>query len=161
MTRPGGDRSLGATAQTKVAVLADHVLDLVVPARTDEVAVARHAVVEHLSRHGVSSVVVDDVELIASELITNAIVHPRPVPPDAAVLVHVEVSDQVVMTVANVGSAGAIPPVKAWVPAAPEAAAGRGLAIVRRLCDDVAVEQRGDFAVVSCHRHLPDGGVMR
>jgi anti-sigma regulatory factor (Ser/Thr protein kinase) len=159
MTRPGGDRTLGATARGRVAELADHVLDLIVAARAGDVAVARHAVGEHLSRHGVSSVVVDDLELIASELITNAIVHPPPMP-DAAVLVRVEVSHQVVMTVANVGAAGAIPPVEAWVPAAPEAVAGRGLGIVRRLCDDVAVEQRGEFAVVSCHRHLPDGGVM-
>lgn len=121
---------------------------------------ARHAVVDHLSRHGVSSVVVDDLELIASELITNAIVHPRTVP-DAVVQVRVEVTDQVLMTVANVGLAGAIPPVAAWVPAAPEAVAGRGLGIVRRLCDDVAVEQRGELAVVSCHRHLPDRGVIR
>jgi anti-sigma regulatory factor (Ser/Thr protein kinase) len=160
MTRRGGDRTLGAAARPTVVVLAGHVLDLAVPSRTAEVAPARHAVVEHLSRHGVSSVVVDDLELIASELVTNAIVHPRPVP-GAVVHVRVEVTDQVVMTVANVGPVGAIPPVGAWVQAAPDAVAGRGLGIVRRLCDDVAVEQRGELAVVSCHRHLPDGGLMR
>src|SRR3954469_19501741 len=104
MTRAGGDRMLGATEQGTVAVLANHALDLVVPARRAEVAVARHAVVEHLSRHGVSSMVVDDLELVASELITNAIVHPEP-KPEAVVRVHVEVADLVAMTVANVGSA--------------------------------------------------------
>jgi serine/threonine-protein kinase RsbW len=159
MTRAGGDRMLGATEQGTVAVLANHALDLVVPARRGEVAVARHAVVEHLSSHGVSSMVVDDLELVASELITNAIVHPRPTS-EAVVRVHVEVADLVAMWVANVGSAGAIPPVEAWLPAAPGALSGRGLGIVRRLCDDVAVEQRGELAVVSCRRHLPDGGGM-
>ena len=149
----------GATEQGTVAVLANHALDLVVPARRGEVAAARHALVEHLSRHGVSSMVVDDLELVASELITNAIVHPKPMP-QAVVQVHVEVADLVAMTVANVGSARAIPPVEAWLPAAPGALSGRGLGIVRRLCDDVAVEQRGELAVVSCRRHLPDGGGM-
>jgi len=150
---------LGATEQGTVAVLANHALDLVVPARRGEVATARHAVVEHLARKGVSSVVVDDLELVASELITNAIVHPRPIP-DGVVRVHVEVDHLVAMTVANIGEARAIPPIEAWLPAAPGALSGRGLGIVRRLCDDVAVEQRGELAVVSCRRHLPDGGGM-
>jgi anti-sigma regulatory factor (Ser/Thr protein kinase) len=150
---------LGATEQGTVAVLANHALDLDVPARPGEVAAARHAVVDHLARYGVSSVVVDDLELVASELITNAIVHPRPAP-EAVVHVHIEVADLVALSVANVGSAGDIPPVDAWLPAPPGALSGRGLGIVRRLCDEVAVEQRGDLAVVSCRRQLPDGGGM-
>src|SRR4051794_19961044 len=153
MTRAGGDERFGATEQGTVAVLTNRVLDLVVEADPAQVTAARHAVVEHLSRNGVSSVAVDDLELVASELITNAVVHP-PVSSDAVVLVHVEVADSVAMTVANVGWADRIPPVDTWLPAAPDAVSGRGLGIVRRLCDEVAVEQRGELTVVRCRCRL-------
>jgi serine/threonine-protein kinase RsbW len=151
----------GATEQGTVAVLANHAIDFDVPARRDEVAIARHIVVDHLSGRGVSSVVVDDLELVTSELVTNAIVHPRPTGrSDVVVHVHVDVSDAVVLSVANFGAANAIPAVDQWHPASPAALSGRGLGIVRRLCDEVAVEQRGELAVVTCRRHLPDGGAM-
>jgi serine/threonine-protein kinase RsbW len=158
MTRAGGEQQFGATDQGNMAVLANQAIDFGVVPRTADVAAARHAVVEHLNARGVSSVVIDDVELVTSELVTNAIIHPRP--SGRPVHVHVHVSDHIVLTVANVGAAAAIPPVEAWMPAAPGALSGRGLGIVRRLCDDVAVEQRGELAVVTCRRLLPDGGAM-
>jgi anti-sigma regulatory factor (Ser/Thr protein kinase) len=151
----------GATEQGTVAVLANQAIDFDVSARRDEVAVARHIVVDHLSGRGVASVVVDDMELITSELVTNAIVHPQPTGrTNVVVHIHVDVSDAVVLSVANVGPADAIPAVDEWHPASPTALSGRGLGIVRRLCDDVAVEQRGELAVVTCRRQLPDGGAM-
>ena len=151
----------GATEQGTVAVLANQAIDFDVPARRDEVAIARHIVVEHLSERGVSSVVVDDMELVTSELVTNAIVHPRPSGrADVVVHVHLDVSDAVVLSVANLGAADAIPAVDQWHAASPAALSGRGLGIVRRLCDEVAVEQRGELAVVTCRRQLPDGGAM-
>jgi anti-sigma regulatory factor (Ser/Thr protein kinase) len=159
MTRAGGDRMFGATEQGTVAVLAN-AIDFELPASTDEVAAARHAIVDHLARRGVSSVVIDDIELVTSELVTNAIIHPRRGDRPNAVYVHVASADQIVLSVANVGSISAIPPVEAWLPASPGALSGRGLGIVRRLCDEVEVEQRGDLAVVTCRRHLPDGGAM-
>jgi len=146
--------------QGTVAVLANQAIDFDVSARRDEVAVARHLVVDHLSGRGVSSVVIDDLELVTSELVTNAIVHPQPTGRPSVVHIHVDVSDAVVLSVANVGPADAIPPVDEWHPASPAALSGRGLGIVRRLCDDVAVEQRGELAVVTCRRQLPDGGAM-
>ena len=131
------------------------------PARRDEVAAARHIVVDHLSGRGVSSVVVDDIELVTSELVTNAIVHPQPTGrTNVVVHIHVDVSDAVVLSVANVGPATPSPPSTSGTPAPPAALSGRGLGIVRRLCDDVAVEQRGELAVVTCRRQLPDGGAM-
>lgn len=161
MRRGDPDRMFGATEQGTVAVLANQAIDFDVPARPDEVAVARHVVVDHLTTRGVSSVVIDDIELVTSELVTNAIVHPQSAGrPDVVVHVHVDVSDAIVLSVANVGPAHAIPPVDEWHPASPTALSGRGLGIVRRLCDDVAVEQHGDHAVVTCRRHLPDGGAM-
>jgi anti-sigma regulatory factor (Ser/Thr protein kinase) len=150
----------GATERGTVAVVASQTIDFEVPARSHEVAGARHAVVDHLMARGVSSIVVDDIELVTSELVTNAIVHPDQTGPDVVVHVRVDVSDEVVLSVANVGPADAIPPVEDWHAASPAALSGRGLGIVRRLCDHVAVEQRGELAVVTCRRQLPDGGAM-
>ncbi len=146
----GGNCATGAVTDVDGARL---VLD--VASLPEEVAATRHAVVAFLSRRGVSSVVVDDIELVTSELVTNAIIHPA-----ANDLVHVEVgaSDLVEVVVSNVGPAGAIPAVDEWQLAPPSATSGRGLGIVKRLCDDVAVEQVGERAVVTCRRRLPDGG---
>lgn len=133
------------------------VLELAVPARTDQVAGVRHAVAEHLERHGVASVVIDDVELVVSELLTNAIVHPRRQRAPVEVFVHID--DAVVVAVTNVGRAVAIPPIDAWVVAPPDASYGRGLGIVRRLTDAVAVEESDGRTAVSCRRRLPGSGV--
>ena len=119
----------------------------------------RHAVVDHLTTRGVPSTVVDDIELVTSELVTNAIIHPRPCTATRRVHLRLSLSDAIELMVANVGSATAIPPVDEWQPAPPFALSGRGLAIVRRLCDNVTVEQAGERAVVTCRRRLPDGGV--
>jgi len=152
MTRRGRDSPLGAVAGRTVARL---VVD--VPSSPDQVSTARHAVVAFLVEQGVSSVVVDDLELLTSELVTNAIIHPDATA-SQVVVVEVEAADTVVISVSNVGSAAAIPPVDDWQPAPPLAVSGRGLGIVKRLCDSVSVEQRGDLTVVSCRRRLPDGG---
>ena len=151
----------GAFTRGTVDGAGTHALDLEVRADPGEIGGARHAVVGHLAELGVPMAVIDDIELVTSELVTNAIVHPRPERRSNVVHVHVDVSDEIAMSVANVGTTAAIPPVDAWQPASPAAMSGRGLGIVRRLCDEVAVEQRGDLAVVRCWRHLPDGGAMR
>lgn len=143
---PSGERGTGTL-----------VLDI--PARTDAVAAARHAVAQHLSRRGVPSTVIDDIELVTSELVTNAIIHPRP--PAVSVHVRVVLTEGIEVQVANVGSATAIPPVPEWRPAPATALTGRGLGIVRRLCDAVTVEQVDDRAVVTCRRSVPDRGVKR
>ena len=68
MSGAGRDRSTGTVP---------HRVVLDVPCRVDEVAISRHAVADFLADCEVPSVVVDDIELVASELITNAIIHPR------------------------------------------------------------------------------------
>jgi anti-sigma regulatory factor (Ser/Thr protein kinase) len=148
---PGTVRWGAATDRRVVPALA-----LDVPSRAHDVATARHAVTSFLSDRGVPSVVIDDIELVVSELVTNAVIHPPVVDGD---VIHVEVgvAADVVVSVSNIGSATAIPATDAWVPAPPDAASGRGLGIVRRLCDEVAVNQVGDRTVVQCLRHLPDG----
>ncbi|MET0459254.1 MAG: ATP-binding protein [Ilumatobacteraceae bacterium] len=128
-----------------------------VPSEPGQVAAARHAVVAFLTEQGVPSNIVDDLELLTSELVTNAIIHPDATG-DQVVGVQVDASDTVVISVSNVGPAAAIPPVDDWLPAPPLAVSGRGLGIVRRLCDSVSVEQHGDLTIVSCRRRLPDGG---
>jgi anti-sigma regulatory factor (Ser/Thr protein kinase) len=152
MTRRSRDSTLGAGVGRRVAHLV-----VEVPSSPDQVAAARHAVVAFLAEHAVPSAIVDDLELLTSELVTNAIIHPAAT--DRQVVgIEVEASDTVVIAVSNVGPASAIPPVDDWHPAPPLAVSGRGLGIVRRLSDAVSVEQRGDLTVVSCRRRLPDGG---
>jgi anti-sigma regulatory factor (Ser/Thr protein kinase) len=131
-----------------------------VPGRADAVADARHAVTVFLARLGVPSVVVDDLELVTSELVTNAVVHQKGERTDV-VHVTVAVADAILLTVSNVGPVSAIPPVDRWRPAPPFAEAGRGLGIVRRLCDAVDIVQDGERAVVTCRRRLPDVGAPR
>jgi anti-sigma regulatory factor (Ser/Thr protein kinase) len=150
MTRAGGDRAGGATDGNVVSRLTLDVLP-----RPQDVAAARHAVARFLTDHGVSSVVIDDVELVTSELVTNAVVHPEI---SAPIHVEVEVGEGVVLAVSNVGSAAPIPDTADWRPAPPFALSGRGLGIVRRLSDAVAVTEADGRAVVTWTRRLPDGG---
>jgi len=159
MTRAGGSDATGATDRGTVAVLGKDVLDLDVPVRPDAVAAVRHAVVDHLEQRAVPTAVIDDIELVISELVTNAIIHPQlPERSDRAVQVRVAVSDGIDVVVSNHGDAGTIPGVDEWAPAPAFAPSGRGLGIVRRLCDEVSVDQSGEWAVITCRRRLPDGG---
>jgi anti-sigma regulatory factor (Ser/Thr protein kinase) len=131
-------------------------LDLQVAARARSVGEARRAVASFLSASAVPSVVVDDIELVTSELVTNAVVHP--VPSDHPIRICVSVGAAVMLEVAHHGPSTALPPVETWQMAAPAEPSGRGLGIVRRLCDEVQVSQEGGWAVVACGRRLPDGG---
>ena len=123
--------------------------------RTEEVAMARHAVVEFLVARGVSSVLVEDLELVTSELVTNGVLHGQPGPID----VELCLSEQIMLRVTNHGPVRAIPPVVDWQPPPPMALRGRGLGIVRRLSDHVAVDGDDRSSTVTFHRRIPDGGV--
>ncbi len=78
-----------------------------VPGRAPAIARARRAVADFLARRGVPSVVVDDMELVTSELVTNAIIHP-PTPVDV-VRVEVGATDTVSVAVSHVGVADGDP----------------------------------------------------
>jgi anti-sigma regulatory factor (Ser/Thr protein kinase) len=149
MTRAGGDPTLGDPMTDRLV--------LRLRARPADVSQARHAVTGFLAARGVSSVVVDDMELVTSELVTNAVVHGH----RGSIGVEVDTEHEIVVTVSNVGPASAIPPIEEWRAASPLAASGRGLGIVRRLCDDVAVLEIDDATVVVCRRRLPDAGGAR
>jgi len=131
-------------------------LELEVPARASSVGRARHAVATFLTANAVPSVVVDDLELVISELVTNAVIHP--VASEQPVRVSVRVGSGVQLDVAHHGASSALPPVEMWQLAPPTERSGRGLGIVRRLCDEVQVTQDGPWAVVACGRRLPDDG---
>jgi serine/threonine-protein kinase RsbW len=119
-----------------------------------DVAELRHDVVRFLRGGRLPSTVVDDLELVVSELVTNAIVHRSA---GDAVAVLVMLGESIDVEVANHGSAAAVPPVGEWRVASPDEMSGRGLGIVRRLCDEAAIRQDGERVVVACRRHLPDG----
>jgi anti-sigma regulatory factor (Ser/Thr protein kinase) len=89
-----------------------------------------------------------DLQLVTSELMTNAIEHAA----SPHVTVELDIGEHdVVLTVTNYGSAP-LAPVESWVPAPPEARAGRGLAIVRELATRVEVEHAGGALRVRVHR---------
>ena len=134
-------------------------LELEVGARARSVGDARHAVASFLHTSAVPSVIVDDLALVTSELVTNALVHP--IPSDHPIRLDVSVGGAVTLEVSHWGPHSALPPVATWQPAPPAEPSGRGLGIVRRLCDDVAVRQDGGWTVISCGRRLPDRGGPR
>jgi anti-sigma regulatory factor (Ser/Thr protein kinase) len=148
----------GRVSQGEVVDLAasrpDAHLKLEVAARAGSVGDARHAVASFLQVSALPSVIVEDLALVTSELVTNALVHP--IPSDHPIRVDVSVGGAVTLEVAHWGPDSALPPVATWEPAPPAEPSGRGLGIVRRLCDDVVVRQDGGWTVISCRRRLPD-----
>jgi len=150
MARSGGDPTLEDEPMTDRLVLQ-------LRARPADVSQARHAVASFLADRGVSSMVVDDMELVTSELVTNAVVHGR----RGSIGLEVDTEGEIVVTVSNLGPAALIPPIDQWRAASPLAPSGRGLGIVRRLCDDVAVLEIDDTTVVVCRRRIPDAGGTR
>jgi len=125
-----------------------------VASRTDEIAAARGAVASFLVAHRVSSSLVDDMQLVTSELVTNAVLHGRPGP----IAVELNVDGDICLRVTNEGPVSLVPPVGDWRVADPPQRSGRGLGLVRRLSDDVDVGGDADRSIVTVRRRLPDGG---
>jgi len=117
----------------------------------EEVASVRRAVATFLLDRGVSSVLVDDVRLVTSELVTNAILHGYA----GLISVELELDDEICLRVTNNGPMAALPPVAHWRRAEPTAAAGRGLGIVLRLSDHVVVNGDADHTTVTVRHRLP------
>ena len=116
----------GATSQT-----------IRLPWRASSVALARKAVVDDLQgRSGLSPVVVDEAEIVVSELVANALRHAKPLG-DGAVRVHWKVKDPVVEVEVTDGGGPTSPrpaPPSVW------GQAGRGLRIVRSLAHEWGVQ---------------------
>jgi anti-sigma regulatory factor (Ser/Thr protein kinase) len=96
--------------------------------------------------------VIRDLELIASELVTNVWAHAT----RSSVNLGVSVSaDRATFTVESVNAASWFAPdVADWTMAPPEQLTGRGLAVVRTVADGVDIDQRGMILVISAHRCL-------
>ncbi len=95
----------------------------------------RREVVADLVARGVSASVVDESEVVVSELVANAIRHARPLP-DGAIRVHWKVKNDVVEVEVSDGGAATVPrpaPPTTWGPG------GRGLRIVRSLAHEWGV----------------------
>ena len=105
-----------------------------------------------LSGADVSDEVGADVELVVSELATNAIEHGA----GDELVVEVDVT-RAWLEVAVTCVSDAAPALRAWrtwAIAPPDARSGRGLGIVRRLMDDVHVETRDGRMTVRCRRRV-------
>lgn len=95
----------------------------------------RRALVEDLVAREIPAAVVDEAEIVVSELVANAIRHARPLA-DGAIRVHWKVKNNVVEVEVSDGGGPTIPkaaPPTTWAPG------GRGLRIVRSLAHEWGV----------------------
>lgn len=95
----------------------------------------RHAIVDDLSDGSVSEEIIDECELVVSELVANAIRYGRPLP-DGTVRVHWKVRSPRVEVEVTDGGGDGVPMPK---PKVEWASGGRGLRIVRSLAHEWGV----------------------
>jgi anti-sigma regulatory factor (Ser/Thr protein kinase) len=96
--------------------------------------------------------VVADLELVASELVTNAVEHGNG--DDIDLMVACDGS-QVTITVTSHGQVDDVGPSDEWRVAEPGSITGRGLGIVRALADHIDVRKRADELRIVVERALP------
>lgn len=94
----------------------------------------------------VDPAVVDDLQLIVSELFTNAVEHGAS---DTVEVVVAQRPDRVSVTVDSRGPTPGVGPATDWQVADADALNGRGLGIVRELADDLVVERDGEEFIVT------------
>jgi anti-sigma regulatory factor (Ser/Thr protein kinase) len=126
-------------------------MSIVLDASTSQVAHARRFVRQQLGT-SVPNDVAADLQLVASELFTNAIEHGL----GSVVEVAVESTPEFVgVSVASDGIAPDVGAVAGWSVAAADAPSGRGLGIVRALADELIVERADGRFVVTARRSRP------
>lgn len=106
----------------------------------------RQAAAEVLDLAGPESELQDDLELAVSELVTNAIEHGLEEP---VTVIVAATADTVVVSVRSVRTPAGIADPSTWASPLPTVRNGRGLAIVRSISDEVAVD--ADDATVTVH----------
>lgn len=120
---------------------------MVLDADAAQVASARRFVRRALNGD-VDAAVVDDLQLITSELLTNAIEHGSHHQVELSVDCHDGTAE---VTVRSIGPADVGPAVD-WEVADADSITGRGLGIVRHLADELIVERDGGAFVVTARR---------
>ena len=108
-----------------------------VPWRATSVAQVRKALVDDLEAREVSAAVIDEAEIVVSELVSNSIRHARPLA-DGNLRVHWKVKAGVVEVEVTDGGSESTPrpaPRTIWAPS------GRGLRIVRSLAHEWGVSE--------------------
>jgi hypothetical protein len=114
---------------------------------------ARHAAAEWLADGPVDAATRDDVLLVLTELLANAIaVAAGPVAVSLSVGEH-----GIRLSVANPPTDSVLLPPGGWEDPGPDEDRGRGLAIVRRLCPAVTVSTGRDGTEVVCRWPSADG----
>ena len=113
----------------------------------DEVAPNRRAIAAAVARTGGQEELVEDVELVASELLTNAVEQSPTVDVRAIVRRH---GARVSLTVANRRSRSAPPPPDTWPEHDSTGERGRGLAIVAALSERVEVDDADGWTTITC-----------
>jgi anti-sigma regulatory factor (Ser/Thr protein kinase) len=121
---------------------------IVLEADASQVAPARRFVRRMLA-DATDPATLSDLQLIVSELFTNAVEHG--VDGTVRVVVH-DTPHFVGVTVQSRGPAPQVGEASEWHVAAPTAVSGRGLGIVRELADEVIVERVGDDLFVTARR---------
>ena len=117
--------------------LRDSSRTLRVPWRATSVALVRKALVDDLEAREVSAAVIDEAEIVVSELVSNYIRHARPLA-DGNLRVHWKVKSGVVEVEVTDGGSESTPrpaPRTIWAPS------GRGLRIVRSLAHEWGVSE--------------------
>src|SRR3954468_19986395 len=134
MTEGGSVTQLAARVPTRTRTVR-------VPHAAASVPRTRRTVLADLRSRAVPGEVIDEVALVVSELLANAVVHAAPLP-DGTVRVHWQVKGSVVEVDVTDGGARTAPKPAQWSPLATR---GRGLRIVRSLAHEWGVldEDRG------------------
>ncbi|MDO5502044.1 MAG: ATP-binding protein [Actinomycetia bacterium] len=110
----------------------------------DASAEARRVVVTDLLARDVPEAIVDEAELVLSELVANSLRHASPLP-DGTIRVHWKAKNEVVEIEVSDGGGQSAPSVRRPAPWAPS---GRGLRIVRSIAHEWGViEDRGMITV--------------
>lgn len=123
---------------------------IVLDADTAQVATARRFV-RRLLADSVPAEVSTDLQLVASELFTNAVEHGDNVTIELAVESTPEFAG---VSVVSVGPSRDVGPVIDWDVAESDAIDGRGLGIVRKLADELIVERDAGHFSVTARRSL-------
>lgn len=112
---------------------------------------ARRALGTWLHGHGFDDGIVDDAQLVVTELVSNALRHARPLPDGGLAVGWAREANQLLITVRDGG--GATEPTR--LAAGPEAMGGRGLAIVDALGSSWFTEHDPAGSAIHVHLDLP------